>query len=153
MLFQLGLFFHIIGVISLSGGTVGNMIVQSIFWKNINESAETRRKLIPFMIALPLVIIFSMIFQLASGLLMLSAVEWAFIGQRWFTIKIILYVVGFMNGILVAKPTNKKIVQQAASPSPDRKLLAALKKKMDLFHIVQYTLLILLIVMAIFKIK
>jgi hypothetical protein len=153
MLFQLGLFFHIIGVIALSGGSVGNMVVQSIFWRNINESPEIRRKLIPFMIALPMVIIFSMILQLTSGLLMLSAVKWAFVGQRWFTIKIILYVVGFLNGILVAKPTNKKIVQQVASPSPDKKILAALKKKMDLFHIFQYTLLILLIVMAIFKVK
>ncbi|MBS1600648.1 MAG: DUF2269 family protein [Bacteroidetes bacterium] len=153
MFFQLGLFFHIMGVIALSGSTISNMVVQNIFWKNVDEPAEFRKKFIPMMVALPIVIVVSMILQLLSGLIMLSTVQWAFVNQRWFIIKIILYVIGFLNGIFIAKPTNKKIVQEVSSSNTDKKLLAALKKKMTLFHFVQYTLLILLIVMAIFKVR
>jgi len=100
----------------------------------------------------PKIILTGSMLMLASGLLILYSVNWTFWGQTWLTIKLCLYAVLLFNGLLIAKPTLAKIVSEVQSPQFQMHALLDLKKKMARFHIIQFSVFLLLIIVVIFKI-
>ena len=115
MIFQIGLLFHIIGIFLIAGGTVGNLVVEKLFWNYISQTSDKSKTLAVLLSRFPSIILTGSMLMLASGLLMLYSVNWTFWGQTWLTIKLCLYAVLLFNGILIAKPTFKKIVAEAQS--------------------------------------
>src|SRR6476620_1196887 len=118
MIFHIGLLFHIIGIFLLAGGSIGNLVVEKLFWHYLNKFSEKSKTLSVLLSRFPPIILTGSMLMLASGLLMLYGVNWTFWGQTWLTIKLCLYAMLLLNGILIAKPTFKKIVAEAQSPQP-----------------------------------
>jgi len=152
MIFQTGLLFHIIGIFLIAGGSIGNLVVEKLFWHYLAQFSEKSKTLAILLSRFPKVILTGSMLMLASGILMLYSVQWSFWGQTWLTIKLCLYAVLLFNGIFIAKPTIAKIVAEVNSLELHLKTLNMLKKKMLRFHIIQYSILLLLIVVVIFKI-
>jgi uncharacterized membrane protein len=152
MIFQIGLLFHIIGIFLIAGGAVGNILTESLFWKYVQQSPDKSQTLALLLKRFPSIILTGSMLMIVSGVLMLFGVNWIFVGQPWFTIKILLYIILLLNGILVAKPTVAKIVNEVQSAEPKMSTLMKLRKKIRNFHIVQFSVLFLLVAVAIFKI-
>ena len=152
MIFHIGLLFHIIGIFLLAGGSIGNLVVEKLFWHYLNKFSEKSKTLSVLLSRFPKIILTGSMLMLASGLLMLYSVNWAFWGQTWLTIKLCLYAVLLFNGLLIAKPTLAKIVSEVQSPQFQMQALLDLKKKMGRFHIIQFSVFLLLLIVVIFKI-
>lgn len=152
MIFKVGLLLHIIGIFLIAGGAIGNLVVEKLFWSHVSHSPGKSQMLTILLSRFPAIILPGSMLMLASGLLMLYGVHWTFWGQRWLTIKLCLYVVLLLNGLLIAKPTVKKIVAEAQSPQPQTRVLLDLKKRITRFHIIQFSILFVLIAVVIFKI-
>jgi len=152
MIFHIGLLFHIIGIFLIAGGSIGNLVVEKLFWHYIGQVSEKSKTLSVLLSRFPKIILAGSMLMLASGLLMLYSVNWTFWGQTWLTIKLCLYSVLLFNGLLIAGPTLAKIVSEVQSPQFQMQALLDLKKKMTRFHIIQFSVFLLLLIVVIFKI-
>jgi len=152
MIFHIGLLFHIIGIFLIAGGSIGNLVVEKLFWHYIGQVSEKSKTLSVLLSRFPKIILTGSMLMLASGLLMLYSVNWTFWGQTWLTIKLCLYSVLLFNGLLIAGPTLAKIVSEVQSPQFQMQALLDLKKKMTRFHIIQFSVFLLLLIVVIFKI-
>lgn len=152
MIFQIGLLFHIIGIFLIAGGSVGTVITESLFWKNIKQGSDKSKGLAPLLLRFPPILIAGAMLLLVSGLLMLYGLNWAYLGQTWLTIKLSLFVLIVLNGRLIGNPVFKKIAEEAQSPQPSLKKLLVLKNKIRRFHITQFSMLFTVIALVIFKI-
>jgi hypothetical protein len=140
-----------IGIFFIAGGSIGSIITESLFWKSIRVDLRKAKGIAPLLVKFPPVIIIGALLMLVSGLLMLYSINWAFWGQTWFTIKLLLFISLVLNGRLMGRPAFVKVVQitQSAEPAIDK--LFALKSKTRRFHIIQFTMLLTLIALVIFK--
>jgi len=150
MLHQLGLFIHVIGIFMIAGGNVGNFIVERQFWNNVVKTPETAKKIAPLLLLFPPVIILGALLMLLSGLVMLYSVNWGFVGQTWFTIKMVIFVLLILNGRIVGNPTLKKI-ESNIQTGDYAQVSGVLKLKIKRFHAVQYSLLLVLIIVTLFR--
>jgi hypothetical protein len=152
MIFKTGLFLHIVGIFLIAGGSLGSVITESVFWKNIRAGSVKAKGIAPLLVKFPPVIIKGAMLMIISGMLMLYSVDWIFWGQAWFTIKLLLFVALILNGRFMGRPTFVKIVVETQSEKPQLSALLKLKGKITRFHIIQFTMLALLVAMVIFKI-
>jgi hypothetical protein len=152
MFYHTGILLHIIGIMLIGGGSIGSLFVENAFWKKAKQSPNEALLLAPLMQQLPIVIIVGSVLMLASGLLLLYVANWAYIYQPWLLIKLVLYIILMLNGALVAKPLGAQIARMVAT-YPAHSQLHSLQKKMTRFHLVQFTLLLAVFVLAVFKIK
>ncbi|MDP4262834.1 MAG: DUF2269 family protein [Bacteroidota bacterium] len=151
MIFQTGLFLHMTGIILIAGGSIGSIITESLFWKNVQQDLQKAKGIAPLLLKFPLVIVRGALLMLISGILMLYSVNRAFWGQTWFTIKILLFISLVLNGRLSGRPTFIKIVQEVQATELRTGKLGELKNKIRRFHFIQFTMLFMLIALAIFK--
>lgn len=93
--------------------------------------------------------------QVGAGLLLLSGVgmlaekHWAFWGQGWLTTKLVLFGVLVLNGPLVARPAAMAL--RAALRAGKTEVTAPLLSRLALFHVVQTTGLVAIVVLAVLK--
>src|SRR5438874_2151811 len=88
MIFKIGLLFHIIGIILIAGGAIGNLVVEKLFWKSLNQPALKFQTLAVVLARFPKIILTGSMLMLASGVLMLYGINWEFIGQNMVNCKI-----------------------------------------------------------------
>ena len=152
MIFKTGLFLHMIGIFLIAGGSLGSVITESLFWKNIRLGSDKAKGIAPLLIKFPPIIVKGAMLMIISGILMLYSVNWVFWGQTWFTIKLLLFISLVLNGRLAGRPTFMKIAEEAQLPEPHIDKLLKLKSKITRFHIIQFTMLIVLIALVIFRV-
>jgi hypothetical protein len=150
-LHQIGLLLHIVGIFCLAGGSVGGQFVEALFWRYVRESSEKAPALGPLLQRLPVVIQIGSLLMLVSGLLMLGSVGWAYWGQGWFFVKIALYLLLFLNGLLVGKPLGMAIGGQMRHYPTSSASLLLLRPRMQRFHITQTFLILALLGVTMFR--
>jgi hypothetical protein len=151
MIFKTGLFIHMIGIFLIAGGSIGTIITESLFWKNIKQNSEKSRALVPLLLRFPPILVTGAMLLLVSGLLMLYGLNWIYWGQTWLTIKLFLFLLIVLNGRLHGRPIFYKIAGEAQLPKPSTEKLFALKNKIRRFHIIQFFMLFAVIALVIFK--
>ena len=152
-MFSFALFFHIIGITLIAGGAVGGFILERQLYRYLLATPEKAIVLAPLMGRYPVIIQVGAVLMLLSGLTMLNALHWAVVSQSWFIIKMFLYVALILNGTLVARPTGlrlKALLMQPAGPGTTGRFLS-LKRKMTIFHITEFSMLIAIYVLAIYR--
>jgi hypothetical protein len=152
MIFKTGLFLHMLGLFLLAGGSIGSVITESVFWKNVRTAPGKAKGMAALLLKFPPIQVRGAMLMLVSGLIMLYAVNWVFWGQTWFTIKLLLFVSLVLNGRLAGRPVFTKIAEEAQSAEPQIDKLLGLKSKINRFHIIQFTMLFILIALVIFKV-
>ena len=88
MIFQIGLLFHIIGIFLIAGGSIGNLVVEKLFWNYLANFSEKSRTLAILLGRFPAIILTGSMLMLASGILMLYGVELDFLGANMVNNKI-----------------------------------------------------------------
>lgn len=148
---QVGLLLHIFGIFCIAGGSIGSVILERRFWKLAYESPNTAKNFLPVLKTYPMIIQVGSLLMILSGLLMLQSLSWMLWGETWFYIKLSLFVLLILNGILVAKPTAGKIAKELNAPAPDKTVLGTLQKKMRVFHTTEYAMMVILLVVTMFR--
>ncbi|HXS54842.1 MAG TPA: DUF2269 family protein [Hanamia sp.] len=152
-MFSFALFFHIVGITLLAGGAVGGLILERQLYRYVLATPDKAIALAPLMSRYPVVIQIGAVVMLLSGLTMLAALHWIVVSQDWFIIKMILYVGLILNGSLVARPTGlqlKALIMQPVTAETNSRFLS-LKRKMTIFHITEFSMLIAIYLLAIYR--
>ena len=156
MLHQIGLFFHIVAIMIVAGGTIGGMAAETQLWRRIQTPGSDLSILAPILKNVEKFVKAGVIIFLLSGILMLYSVNWYFISRPWFIAKFILFLMLPIRGAFVAKPMTDRITSIIMNPDEhlpnNLQELMLLKKRMTRFHVIQYTIVILIILLVIFKI-
>jgi hypothetical protein len=132
----------------IAGGFLGAYVVERQFWKQVDMDITKSGALLPMMKTLPIIIQLGLLVQIISGIGLLHATEWTIWGQTWLTVKLLLVLWAFLNGLLVGKKLGGKIAAQIFSPSPDKAALAVLKVKFAKFNIMQLILVVAILMLA-----
>ncbi|MGN6600797.1 MAG: DUF2269 family protein [Ginsengibacter sp.] len=152
-LFPFALFFHIIGITLIAGGSIGGLVLERQVYRYFNQTPSKAVVLAPLMSRYPIIIQSGALLMLLSGLTMLYTLHWAVASELWFIIKMCLYVALILNGLLVAKPTGMKLGKLLALPQTEEtnKQFHSLKRKMTIFHISEFSMLVMIYVLAIYR--
>jgi hypothetical protein len=167
---NLGLLLHIIGIVTLSSGAVGGVIVNRMLWAAVQRAPEQAKALARVNVNFGWSARIGSGIMLLSGLVLLAASNWVYWGQFWLWIKLGLFVLLLVNGALVAEPAEKKLdsllEQSAATSSPVRTGggnvalaentgveagLAAVRQRLNFFHISENIMFLLVLVLGVFK--
>lgn len=153
-LFSIGLFFHIIGITCIAGGSIGGLILEIQIWKHMQSSPGKIQVLGPMMRKYPIIIQIGTLIMLISGIIMLDAIHWRIVDQWWFIIKMGFVVALVLNGVLVAKPNAHKLqmlVPRIIKGETLHNEVRQVKKKLTLFHISEMTMLMIVYILAVFR--
>ena len=159
------LFLHIISLIILSGGAVGTLIMELTLWDVALTNTKVAGILAKAYSRFPLFATGGALLLLVSGINLLASSGWAFWGQSWLTVKLMLFVFLFVHPIFTVKPAGArlgKLLQQEsmkndagkdAIPTSEDTInqIKALRKVFVRFHIIQFSVLTLLLILATFK--
>jgi hypothetical protein len=152
MLHQAGLYIHMIAIILVGGGSVGGVLVEKQLWKKIKDRSADARALLPLLKSTAGMIMVGFVIFLASGLIMLYSVRWAYLSQPWFMIKFCLFLSLPIRGALIGKPTMIRVGSQVNRDINDLPEFMKLKSKMNRFHMIQYLIVATILFLVIFKI-
>ncbi|HMI65171.1 MAG TPA: hypothetical protein VK517_04005 [Cyclobacteriaceae bacterium] len=153
-LLHLSLVVHIIAISMVVGITIANFVAFKQFWKlyavNHEQGLSAFRAITNFqfigMIGLLLLIV--------SGTTMLYIVEWTFLSLLWFKIKLSIILLIFVNGFTMGRIQTVKLQaflsgeKTSAEPQHD---IGKIKRNMQIFHLTQLTLFVIIIIVSVFR--
>lgn len=158
MLFQLMnvlLTLHIVGIVMLAGITLADYITHRHFWKiygldKEQQSLAVMENLAKFSrftaIGIALLIL--------TGIGMMAITRGVYGEQLWFRIKMIVLLIAIGNALFVARPQAGKffkILKEHFSDPGTPQKLATIRRRINLFHIIQLSLLLLIFTLSVFK--
>jgi hypothetical protein len=153
MLYQTALFFHFISLLLAGGGMFCVIVAERQLWEKLNSSGGVPATLIGLIQTATKFILISIVLFLLSGLVLLYASDWANLRQPWFIIKFGCFLLFTLNGALVGGKTVEAIDKQLRDKNYNMDVLMKAKKKMGRFHIIQFILVTVMILLATFKVS
>jgi hypothetical protein len=151
MFFHIALFFHFIALFITGGGALGSLIIELQLWKKIENSPFGAKALMSVFDAAEKFIKAGVILFLISGIMILWSLKFTYLHQPWFITKFLLFIILPIRGATIASPTIKQIGVQMDQDIINKTTLALLKKKMRRFHIIQYAIVIVILLLVLFK--
>lgn len=152
-LFTTGLFLHIIGIALISGGTLGHYITLRKLWGYL--PGENQKATVVFKISSTYdwFLRIGGVVLILSGFMLLRAYQFGVTKQFWFEFKMGLIVLMMLNIILIGAPGIKKLqaLLVADNSVTDMLQYGALRKRIRIFHIGQFLILLLIFMMGVFK--
>jgi uncharacterized membrane protein len=166
------LLFHMIGFSLIAGGMIGGITLHRAIWRNLADAPAQATTAARLGLHFPLMIQAGAMVMLLSGLGLLAARQWVYLGQPWLTVKLSLYVLLWLNGLLVARPASRQfertmskwLAAQAMLPPPAAPegaaanyraeigaALAQIRRRLTLFHANQALMVAVVVIMAVFK--
>jgi len=151
MLHHIGLFIHMAAIMLAAGGSIGSIMVENLLWKKVSSNSPNAKDLLPVFKSATTCIQIGLLIFLVSGLIMLYSVNWVLFHNYWFDAKLVFFVLLPLRGALVGKPTVMAIGKGLQGSNYNISELMRLKSKMTRFHIIQFSLVAIIIFLVIFK--
>lgn len=153
MLFNTSLWLHITGITLLAGTTVVDFVLTRKFWTFYARDRQEGILVRKMSDKLPLLIIAGTVLILLSGVGMMAATRGVFDTMLWFRIKMVLVLLVILNGVVMGRRLNAKLgrLLAATAPQANQQSLSQVKKNLNLFHLVQLTLLFTIFFLSAFK--
>ena len=156
------LFLHIVSIFILAGGAIGGIIMELTLWPTALTNVKIAGILGKAYGRFPFFATLGAILLLLSGICLLAASGWAFLSASWLQVKLVLFLFLFLHPIFTVKPAGAKLgallMQQSQASeggiAPSEEVLAqlkAFKSKFTRFHIIQLSVLAVLLILATFK--
>lgn len=154
--YKLVIVLHILSLVILSGGALGSIITDRAFWSNLGKNNQHAAAIARLSGTLANMAQIGSILSLVTGLGLLALSKWVYIGQVWMQIKLGLYILLFLNGSLVAKPTAAKLKAlfmrlNKGEVSAADSAFAPIRSRLSTFHIVQTIGLVILVCLGVLK--
>jgi hypothetical protein len=170
-LWSFALLLHLGGITLLAAGTIGGLMLHRAIWRDLASAPAQAAAAVRVGQHFPLMTQSGAVVMLLSGLLLLAARQWVYVGQPWLTVKLSLYALLWLNGLCVARPAARQFgrvlpkwlavhgllpatVAADAAPSGRAEIIAALaqvRRRLTIFHTNQTLGLALIIILAVFK--
>jgi hypothetical protein len=150
-MYQIGLFIHMAAIISVAGGTMAAIYAESQLWKVLKGNPTGAKLFLPILHTSPTVIKIGVLAFIISGVLMLWSVQWVYLKQPWMIAKLVLFLslpirAATIHGAIVNKLT--KTLEEPGFNLPD---MMTLKTRSTRFHVTQYIIVAIIILLVIFK--
>jgi len=145
---------HIIGLTILAGSTLMDYLVSKKFWQQLMLDRERGVAIQEAMARIPLLMGLSLILLIASGVTMMGITHGVFGEQLWFRIKFGLVVTVILNGMVIGRRQTmklKKIIAATPSINVADESLIKIRSNLNIFHITQLILFIIVFVLSVFK--
>ena len=142
---------HLVSLTILAGGGVGAIVMQTALNAAVRRSAAEASVLAGTMMR------FALTAQLGAGLMALTGVgllverQWADWGHTWLMVKLVLFFVLVLAGPIIARPAGASLQKALAAGGSNDPGVAAALRRLTLFHVVQKTGLIAIIVLAVLR--
>ena len=154
MLFNASLWLHIIGITLLAGTTVVDFVLTRKFWAFYAINPQEGILVKKMLNRLPALIGIGTGLVLLSGIGMMAVFHTVFGAMLWFRIKIVLVLLVILNAILFGRRQgarlNRLLIAGASQPA-DQQSLDQIRRNMNLFHLTQLTLLLIIFFLSAFK--
>jgi uncharacterized membrane protein len=140
---------HLLCFAVLAGGSIGAKVLHGAMRARIESAPAQAAVLLGAMLR------FSIVAQIGAGLMLLSGLgllqveHWAYWGHGWLMTKLAVFVVLILNGPLVARPTAARLLD--ALNAGGGAAVAAPLKRLEIFHMVQVTGLVAIVLLAVLK--
>jgi hypothetical protein len=151
MFFHISLFFHFAALFITGGGALGSLIVERQLWNKLETNPAEAKSLISVFDAAEKFIKAGVVLFLISGIMILWSLQFSYLREPWFIVKFLLFIVLPIRGAKIASPTIKQIGVQIEQDINNKSAFDLLKKKMHRFHIIQYAIVVVILVLVIFK--
>lgn len=137
---------HVIGIVIMAGTTLIDYLTFHTFWKLAGPGDDRSLGLLPLMAQYGAFIRTGAVMLMITGvaLLVLQKTNWR--RQFWFKIKLGLFFLLLLNGILVGNTQGHRFRQTVTAHAADfAEYTQELRKKLNIFYSVQLTLFIMTI--------
>ena len=146
----LALAIHLLCFAFLAGGSIGAKVLHGAMRSNIAGAPAQAAVLLSAMLRFSIVAQIGGGLMLVSGIGLLAAEHWAYWGQAWLYAKLALFVLLMANGPLVARPAAMQLLGALESGGSGAAVAAPLKR-LEIFHLVQLTGLVGIVLLATLK--
>jgi uncharacterized membrane protein len=148
------LLLHLISLTVITGGMIGSVTTYLTFRKAVHSAPPQLPGLGRLFPIFGIMTQAGLLLMIISGLLLMKSREWADWGQSWFTVKLVLILLLFLNAHIVALPIGKRMGEALAKggmpPGENPEVLRALRS-LGVFWMVQVTGMIVVICLATLK--
>jgi hypothetical protein len=142
---------HLVSLTVLAGGGVGSIVMHTALTGALRRSAAEASALAGTMMRFALTAQLGAVLMALTGLGLLVERQWADWGHTWLVVKLSLFVVLVLAGPIIARPAGAALLQALAAGKPDAPGVTAALRRLTLFHLVQKSGLIAIIVLAVLR--
>jgi uncharacterized membrane protein len=142
---------HLVSLTVLAGGGVGATVMHTALSAAVRRSAAEASALAGTLLRFAMTAQLGAVLMLLTGVGLLAERQWADWGRPWLMAKLVLFVLLVLAGPIIARPAGASLQKAlAAGGSNDPGVTAALRR-LTLFHVIQKTGLISIIVLAVLR--
>jgi hypothetical protein len=145
---------HIIAISMVMGITIANFIAFKQFWKLYAVHHDRGLSAFRAISNFQSVGIIGLLLLILSGTTMLYLFEWTLLSLLWFKIKLSVIVLIFINGFTLGRTQTLKLqafLAEEKKSSESQHDLESLKRKLQIFHLTQLSLFVLIIIVSVFR--
>lgn len=153
-LLKTGLFLHIIGLVMIAGATLISYISYRYFWKQYGQDKQKAFTVMSAMSRFSSLAGIGLGLMILSGVLMMYATHGVFHSQLWFRVKMFIVLLIVLNSIALARLQGRKLgklLQAQRSGGEELQKLQAVRGRINVFHISQLCLLLLIFFLSAFR--
>jgi hypothetical protein len=154
-LYQVAKTLHIIGFAAALGITFTMYLAYSQFWKLYASNAAHALAAFRTFKSLQVVGMISLLLVIIAGVTMLAIMDWTFVQQLWFQIKLGLIGLILVNGFTLGRTSTIKLHAfiDEGNTSSDPAKAKALKKQLNTFQLLQIIIYVCIIALSVFRIS
>ncbi|MGN7823507.1 hypothetical protein ACTJJB_25525 [Chitinophaga sp. 22536] len=151
--YLLSLLVHITGLAMVSGIVLAGFMANRRFWKIYASDRVRAVAILDLTARFPVAMGIGMLLLLLSGTMMMALVHGTYGEQLWFRIKMIMFLLVILNGILGRRlgQKMKPVLQAATSGENISASIEPLKGRLNLFYIIQLLLLLAIFACGVLK--
>jgi hypothetical protein len=153
-IYYIALVGHITGLTMLAGTTLADYIMSKQFWKQYALERSQGLAIHNATAKFPVLARLGLLLLIASGIGMMGLTKGVFGEQIWFRIKFGIVILIILNGAIMGRILAgrlKKYLAAATTEANTQTTLAKVKSNMNLFHLSQLTMFIIVFTLSVFK--
>lgn len=172
---NVGILFHVIGIMCLSTGVIGTVLLDLNIWKNLNSNPQASESTAQINRSFSIITQVGSGLMFVSGVILLAATDWLYLGKIWLIIKLVLYVLLALNGAIVGGRAGKQLrallpqwvevynqagvmaasggrTQPLTTSKPQlQESLQKVRQRLMIFHIAEITMFLVAVFLGVFK--
>jgi hypothetical protein len=151
---HLSLVVHIIAISMVVGITIANFVAFKQFWKLYAVNRERGLSAFRAISNFQFIGMIGLLLLILSGTTILYVVEWTFLSLLWFKIKLSIILLIFVNGFTMGRIQTVKLqafLSEEKTSSESQHDIGKIKRNMQIFHLTQLTLFVIIIIVSVFR--
>ncbi|HEY0678590.1 MAG TPA: hypothetical protein VGD17_09900 [Chitinophagaceae bacterium] len=154
-LLRSGLLLHLVGITLLAGTMVASFATYRHIWQFAYNDNSRALLLVKSVRRLRLLQIIGSILILAGGMMMLAVYKHQITQQTWFKIKMVILILIILNPFILARPAAKKLAKALNENEelPGATIINGLRRKLNLYHIFQLLLFLIIFILSAYRIN